>query len=911
MFKTLHTTKVLAAVSLLIALAAICGWVFDIEHLKNVVPGIINMKFNTALGFVLLSVAILLNESDSNKRFQQWAVAIAWFMIVFGLLSAAQTVFGFNAGIDELLHKDDINPVETIYPGRPSVHTGLSFAALGIILLLLRNHKFTWVIVASLVVIIVVSALVFLNQLFGSSFLQAIPWLAKTALVTAVLFMLLGMALIKSRHLHAFRLTFEQQVGVYFAVSLLLLLFIFLAIADNNRQRADSRMRIRHTYDTQLMSEKLNSITSEIQNSLRGFVISKESVFVDQFEELVLTMQRELKQFKKLTKDSKVQQMRVDSLESMLQAFVDNRRVMIALHKDGKLAPKTITELANNGRELNLKLKSILHNIQEEENALLEIREERNNKTIENSNRIIFIFQLLTLILILSTFLIIYRKSKQRNAAEAQLKASEAELRKSMENFAFALESAGIGSWTIDLISGEIKRSFLHDQIMGYTSPVSEKDWSFDIFFSKHVVPEDHQKVLDAWEVASVGKTGLAFECRIIKADGTPGWIWCKSRVFYKDDGTPAMLMGFVGDETATKKAEQEVRELNATLERRVVEKTKEVLEKETHYKGLLENMQEGIQIISYDWRYVFLNKVVVQQSKYPESSLLGRKMMDVYPGFESTSFFKELQQCMAERCSKTVVNQFEFPDGTKGWFELSIQPVPEGLLILSIDITDQKRMEQELIDHELEQQKLTTQLTIEAQEKERNELAKELHDNVNQILATAKIYLARAKKHEIIPHHLVQQGFECVNLAVDEIRSLSHSLVTPTLGDTGLIDALQGLSRQFAIANSFEIEIVNHLNPEVALDVQKELMMYRIAQEQISNINKHAKATQVTITLTSTAAELRMTITDNGVGFDTKQKAAGIGLRNMQSRVQFYSGEMHIVSAPGEGCQLEIVVPL
>jgi len=335
------------------------------------------------------------------------------------------------------------------------------------------------------------------------------------------------------------------------------------------------------------------------------------------------------------------------------------------------------------------------------------------------------------------------------------------------------------------------------------------------------------------------------------------------------------------------------------------------VLEKETHYKGLLENMQEGIQIISFDWRYLFLNKVVIRQSKFSEAELLGRRMMDVYPGFEKAPLFVELQNCMQSRISKTIVNEFEFPDGSKGWFELSVQPVPEGILILSIDITDQKRLEKELVDRQIEQQKLTTQLTIEAQEKERNELAKELHDNINQILATAKIYLARAKKHEAIPHHLVQQGFECVNLAVDEIRTLSHTLVTPTLGDTGLIDALQGLSRQFANAHGQEITLINHLDPAVAIDEQKELMLYRIAQEQISNINKHAKATVVTIVLASTPTQLQMTITDNGVGFDTKEKAKGIGLRNMQSRVQFYAGEMRIISAPGEGCKLEITVPL
>lgn len=909
MLKKLHTSKVLSAVVIVAAMLVVYGWIFNVNIFKSVLPGIINIKFNTAVGFLLLGTAVWLLEEKAEPRFLQWAKGIALFMIVFGLLSASQTIFDFNAGIDELIWKDDPNPVETKYAGRPSVHTSLSFVIISFVILFIQSKRMLWFCVISLIGVIIVSALVFLNQLFGSSFLQAIPWLAKTALHTAILFLLLSTSLLKSRHLANFKLTFEQKVGVYFAVSLLLLIFIFFAISDNNKQRADSDITIRHTYDTQLMSERISKMTAEMQSSIRGFFVTKDQYYVAAFDSLSIAIVREIKHFKKLTLDNGEQQERVDSLSRMVETYIHSRREMIALQKKGQLTPDRLTVAANEGLYLGSKLRSLIGDMQQHENALLEIREERNNKTITNSNRIISIFQVLTLLLIVTTFLIIYRKNQERNSAEAQLKASESELRKSMENLAFALESAGIGSWTIDLITGDIKRSALHDKIMGYDTPV--KDWSFDLFLEKHVLAEDHDRVQKAWEVASGGERNLEFDCCITKADGTLGWIWCKSRIFYNDAGKASFLMGFVGDETAAKSAGQKIKILNATLEKRVEEKTREVLEKETHYEGLLQNMQEGIQIISFDWRYLFLNKVVIQQSKFSEAELLGRRMMDVYPGFEKAPLFVELQKCMQSRISKTIVNEFEFPDGNKGWFELSIQPVPEGILILSTDVSDQKRLEKELVEQQIQQQKIITQLTIDAEEKERNELARELHDNINQILATAKIYLARAKKQEVIPQHLVQQGFECVNMAVEEIRTLSHTLVTPSLGDTGLIDALQGLSRQFANAHGQEITLINHLDPTVALDEQKELMLYRIAQEQISNINKHAQASNVTITLASTAAQLEMTIADNGVGFDTTTKAKGIGLRNMQNRLQFYSGEMHILSAPGEGCRLEISVPL
>jgi two-component system sensor histidine kinase UhpB len=87
--------------------------------------------------------------------------------------------------------------------------------------------------------------------------------------------------------------------------------------------------------------------------------------------------------------------------------------------------------------------------------------------------------------------------------------------------------------------------------------------------------------------------------------------------------------------------------------------------------------------------------------------------------------------------------------------------------------------------------------------------------------------------------------------------------------------------------------------------------MIYRIVQEQINNISKHAKAKTIIIHLKAKDAHLNLSITDDGVGFDTTKKDNGIGLRNIQSRVEFYSGNMNIISSPGQGCRLEVTIPL
>lgn len=110
-----------------------------------------------------------------------------------------------------------------------------------------------------------------------------------------------------------------------------------------------------------------------------------------------------------------------------------------------------------------------------------------------------------------------------------------------------------------------------------------------------------------------------------------------------------------------------------------------------------LDNLLEGFQLISFDWRYLYVNEAVVKQSRYPsKEDLLGFTMMEKYPGIENTQLFWTLQRCMVERVPALLENEFKFPDGSSGWFELRVEPVPEGLFVLSLDISERKNAELE-----------------------------------------------------------------------------------------------------------------------------------------------------------------------------------------------------------------------
>ncbi len=117
----------------------------------------------------------------------------------------------------------------------------------------------------------------------------------------------------------------------------------------------------------------------------------------------------------------------------------------------------------------------------------------------------------------------------------------------------------------------------------------------------------------------------------------------------------------------------------------------------ELRYRSLLDKMLEGCQVIGFDWRYLYINAAAEQHNRRPKEELLGKKYTDVWPGIETTEVFAVIKRCLEARIAHQMENEFVFPNGNIGWFSLSIQPIPEGVFILSFDITERKRVEAEI----------------------------------------------------------------------------------------------------------------------------------------------------------------------------------------------------------------------
>ncbi|HYA77398.1 MAG TPA: PAS domain S-box protein, partial [Verrucomicrobiae bacterium] len=157
--------------------------------------------------------------------------------------------------------------------------------------------------------------------------------------------------------------------------------------------------------------------------------------------------------------------------------------------------------------------------------------------------------------------------------------------------------------------------------------------------------------------------------------------------------------------------------------------KERTLKEAENSLKISLDSMLEGCQIIDYDWRYIYVNEAAAKQGRKKKEELLGYTMMQVYLGIDRTKMFSHLRNCMTNRVPQQMDNEFTFPDGSKGWFELHMEPVPEGVLVLSIDITREKLAEEEINKYRQRLEEVVAQRTAECA-KVNEELTREIHEH-------------------------------------------------------------------------------------------------------------------------------------------------------------------------------------
>jgi len=347
----------------------------------------------------------------------------------------------------------------------------------------------------------------------------------------------------------------------------------------------------------------------------------------------------------------------------------------------------------------------------------------------------------------------------------------------------------------------------------------------------------------------------------------------------------------------------------------------KKIVEKELddtalQYRTLFEQSPDGICVIDNETLLnLDFNVKAHEQLGYSREEFSQLKISD-YEIIETPEAIKTRAKKIMEKGHDDFITRHKTKNGEIKDVHVIVQKIilqdTPVLYVIYRDITEKVNLANALRSQELDLQRKIIEASLSGHEEEKNELGRELHDNVNQILATVKIYLGMIKgKKDNMEPDLLDKSFQYVNDAMEEIRKLSHSLVSSVLNEKGLRECLRNLVHELNSNHGFKVKLIYKISKERILYPKMELTLYRIIQEQVNNIRKHAKANNIVIHLREKEDHLDLSILDDGIGFDPTKKGNGIGLRNIQSRANIYSGSMNIFSSPGEGCHLEVSIPL
>lgn len=401
----------------------------------------------------------------------------------------------------------------------------------------------------------------------------------------------------------------------------------------------------------------------------------------------------------------------------------------------------------------------------------------------------------------------------------------------------------------------------------------------------------DIERTLQITLQAKEGKLVSNFENRYVRKDGTPVEMeW--SSIF---EPTEQIAYAIGRDITERKRKEQVIADQKEKLE-----KAQEIA-KLAYWEYNLENN-------SVYWSDSLYTLFGLDKVTYGEPTMEKYNQL-VYPE-DKASLWKDLSSLGAQDKFEYVL-RFVKPDGSTIYvntiYTILRNELGEITYLrgVSQDITEKVLLEKRLeIEKELHKRFLT-RAVIDAQEKERSKIGRELHDNVNQVLTTVKLYLEMELSNEANSQELHQKSIRYITDCINEIRAISRSLSAPTLGGMSFKESIQELIKSVTDTNKLKIKlkVTGFGTKENALPTELHLGIYRILQEQLSNILRHANAKQAKVDITKEPHAVTLRIEDDGIGFDTKLKRQGIGITNMTTRAEALNGQLYIQSEPGKGC--------
>jgi signal transduction histidine kinase len=525
----------------------------------------------------------------------------------------------------------------------------------------------------------------------------------------------------------------------------------------------------------------------------------------------------------------------------------------------------------------------------------------------------------------------------------AALKSTEETLNETKAVLEFTLQAAQIGDWDLDLIHDTSRRSLRHDQCFGYQTPIPDADWGIAVFI-QHVHPEDRSRVESSLRLAVKESKDWGAEFRVVWPDKSIHWLAARGSIYRTSEGTATRMLGIVMEISDRRRAEEarmaseqlargQVEALKRTLDALAMESSPDrlvdhilctITEQLGAHSSSVWRRDEASGLIGFELAYED-GKVVTTADPRFVGMDLWLPMEDFWPWPE---VFRVGKPSVIEDIRE--VPPFPLRDRLLPLGIITVLLVPmfilgrlEGAIGLRFTRKRTFRAEEvELAQALANQAMLTmrlTRLSAESREAavlaERNRMARDIHDTLAQGFTGVIVQLeaagdAKSKGLEDEADEHVSRAALLARESLNEARRSVRALRPQELEDKSLCEALETLIHKMTAGTTVRAELVVQGTAQ-DLPPNWEENLLRAGQELLTNVLRHAHARKFKAQIEFASDAVRLSLADDGVGFDPAARHDGFGLLGVKERVKAMGGQFSIRSVSGEGTDIVITLPL
>ncbi|MFT3749659.1 MAG: PAS domain S-box protein [Agriterribacter sp.] len=686
---------------------------------------------------------------------------------------------------------------------------------------------------------------------------------------------------------------------------------IALYISVNQSKKVNTTfLSVSHTQNILFFAEKLLAEVTQSEMLAREFILTGDEAHLSSFKKLKGLIQDDFDKLRRSTIDNEAQQKRLDTLSEYITISLQASDNLISSERSAQ--PEEIIALVSKATNSDntVTIKKLIDNIANDEQRLLSVR--KNESTIAISSFRALLFLTFALLFILMMILV------QKLRVEV---TSDRETYRIMQYNTLLMDNIRDAVISTDKDLCIVSWNDKAEKIFGW----KEEEVRGKPILS--VVKPGYKDEGRAAIIKRVKSTGIwDGEINLEKKDGQKITTSLSWSAIWAPNGRIRGSITIARDVTPRKQLEEQLKRFNAKLGKQVEERKSEIkhvverlVSSEKKYKQLFENNPLSMMMLSYpELNIIDVNEAAILQYGFTKEMFLKKNIKDIQVKEELLDFKDYIKEDVAGYQEAGVWKHHKI-DETIISVEIFVHSmIIDGLktkLVLAHDITQKVEAEKKQTEY-LEQIRMLTGYLQEVRETERKNIAREIHDELGQQLTVLKMEIAwiikKLDKNEKNVEVKLTELLDTIDGTMTAVRRICAELRPTVLDDIGLEAAMEWHIKQFQQATGIKVKLIS-VSEDFHISSDIKTALFRIFQESLTNIARHANASTVQVDLSKENELITLMIADNGRGFDmaiADQKRT-LGILGMKERSLALGGEYNINSKPGKGTTIWVSIPL